>query len=82
MPFLMYRDKMGAEGPNQYPYILGMALNQYRLDTDDHYLHYIAKPLIKNIFEIMFVAVGLYTDLLPCSHYHEIFPYSHEYPIF
>ena len=25
MPFLAYRDKMRAEGPNHYPYILGMA---------------------------------------------------------
>ena len=40
---------MRAEGPNHYPYILGMALNQYRIDTEDHYLHYITKPLFKNI---------------------------------
>ena len=73
---------MRAEGPNHYPYILGMALNQYRIDTEDHYLHYITKPLFKNIFLIVFVAAGLYTDLMPCSHFHEIFLYSHEYQIF
>ena len=39
------RDKMRAEGPNHYPYILGMALNQYRIDNEDYYLHYITKPL-------------------------------------
>ena len=31
MPFLIYRDKMRAEGPNHYRYILGMALNQYKI---------------------------------------------------
>ena len=50
MPFLIYKDKMRAEGPNYYPFILGMALSQYRIDTEDHYLHYITKPLFKNIF--------------------------------
>ena len=25
---------MRAEGPNHYPYILGMALNQYRINTE------------------------------------------------
>ena len=59
---------MRAEGPNHYPYILGMALNPYRIDTKDHYLHYVTKPLFENIFKIMFVAAGLYTDLMPCSH--------------
>ena len=39
MPFLIYRDKMRAEGLNHYPYILGMALNQYRIDTKDQFLH-------------------------------------------
>ena len=47
---------MRAEGPNHYPYILGMALNQYRIDTEDHYLHYITKPLFKNILKILFLA--------------------------
>ena len=73
---------MKAEGPNHYSYILVMALNQYRIDTEDHYLHYIIKPLFKNIFKILFMAAGLYTDLMPCNHLHEIFPYSHEYQIF
>ena len=40
---------MRVEGPNHYPYILEMALNQYRIDTVDHYLYYITKPLFKNI---------------------------------
>ena len=60
MPFLIYRDKMRAEGPNHYPYILGMALNQYRIDTDDHYLHYITKLLLNIYFLIVFVAEGVY----------------------
>ena len=30
MPFLIYKDKMRAEGQNQYPYTLGMALNHYK----------------------------------------------------
>ena len=38
MPFLIYRDKMRAEGPNYYPYKLGKALNEYRINTDAHYL--------------------------------------------
>ena len=50
MPFLIYRDKMRAEGPNHYPYTLGMALNQYKIDIEAHYLHYITKPLFNNIF--------------------------------
>ena len=33
MPFLIYRDNMRAEGLNHYPYISGMALNQYRINT-------------------------------------------------
>ena len=41
---------MRAEGPNHYPYILGIALNQYRIDTEAQYLHYITKPLFKNVF--------------------------------
>ena len=31
---LAYRDKMRAEGPNHYPYIIGMALIQDRIDTE------------------------------------------------
>ena len=34
MPFLAYRDKMRAEGPNHFLYILGMALMQNRIDTE------------------------------------------------
>ena len=37
MPFLIYRDEMKAEGPNHYPYILGMALNKYRINIKDHF---------------------------------------------
>ena len=50
MPFLIYRDKMKAEGLNHYPYILGMALNQYRIDTEVS-ICFISQPaqnLIKN----------------------------------
>ena len=50
MPFLIYRDKMRAEGPNHYPYTLGMALNQYKIDTEAHYLHYITKSSFNDIF--------------------------------
>ena len=51
MPFLIYWDKMRAKGPNHYHYTLGMALNQYKLDTEAaHYLHYITKSLFNNIF--------------------------------
>ena len=32
MPFLIYRDKMRAKGPNLYPYTLGMALSHYKLE--------------------------------------------------
>ena len=32
MPFLIYRDKMRSEGLNHYPYTLGMALNEYRIN--------------------------------------------------
>ena len=31
MPFLINRDKMRAKGKNHYPYILGMALNYYKI---------------------------------------------------
>ena len=34
----IYKDKMRAEGPNQYPYTLGLALNEYKINTKDHYL--------------------------------------------
>ena len=73
---------MRAEGLNHYTYILGMTLNQYRIDTEVHYLHYITKPIFNNIFFIVYKAEGLYTDLMPCNLLHEIFPYSHEYQIF
>ena len=43
---------MRAEGPNHYPYTLGMALNQYKIDTEAHYLHYITKPLFNNILKL------------------------------
>ena len=49
MPLLIYRDKMRAEGLNHYLYILGMVLNQYRIDTEDYNLHNITKLLFKNI---------------------------------
>ena len=41
---------MSAEEPNHYPYTLEMALNQYKIDTKAHYLHYITKQLFNNIF--------------------------------
>ena len=31
---------MWAGGPNHYPYTLGMALNEYRINTEAHYLFY------------------------------------------
>ena len=41
---------MRAEGPNYYPHTLGMALNQYKIDTEAHYWFYITKLLFNNIF--------------------------------
>ena len=41
---------MSPFGPNHYPYILGMALNQYKLDTEAHYLCYLTKLLFNNIY--------------------------------
>ena len=55
MPSLIYKDKMRAEGPNHYPYTLGMALNQYKIDTKGHYLHYITKSLFNNILNCVCV---------------------------
>ena len=46
MPFLIYRDKMRAEGPNHYPYILGMALNQYTINTEVS-ICFILQPALK-----------------------------------
>ena len=48
----MYRDKMRAEDSNHYPYTLGMALNQYKIDTKAHYLHYITKQLFNKILRL------------------------------
>ena len=42
MPFLIYRDKMRAEGPNHYPYTLGMALNEYLINTEALHLFMIS----------------------------------------
>ena len=33
MPFLMYRDNDSGLRPSSYPYILGRALNEYRINT-------------------------------------------------
>ena len=33
MPFLMYRDNDSGLWPSSYPYILGRALNEYRINT-------------------------------------------------
>ena len=33
MPFLMYRDNDSGLRPSSYPYILGRALNQYKINT-------------------------------------------------
>ena len=33
MPFLKYRDNDSCLRPSSYPYILGRALNQYRINT-------------------------------------------------
>ena len=43
MPFLEYRDDDSGLRPSSYPYILGKDLNQYKIDTKAHYLHYITK---------------------------------------
>ena len=33
MPFLMYRNNDSGLRPSSYPYILGRALNEYRINT-------------------------------------------------
>ena len=33
MPFLMYRDNDPGLRPSSYPYILGKALNEYKINT-------------------------------------------------
>ena len=43
----MYRDMMRAKVLNHYPYTLGMALNEYRINTEAHYLYYITKRAYK-----------------------------------
>ena len=45
---------MRTEGPSHYPYILGMALNLYRIDNEAHYLYYITKPLF-NILIVLLI---------------------------
>ena len=43
MPFLMYRDNDSGLRPSSYPYILGMALNEYRINTSV-IIYYINNP--------------------------------------
>ena len=38
----IYKDKMRAEGPNQYPYTLGLALNEYLINTEALHLFMIS----------------------------------------
>ena len=63
MSFLIYRDTIRAEDTNHYPYVLGMALNQYIIDTKDHSLHYITKPLFKyvNCYTVAVIYSVIYT---------------------
>ena len=66
MPFLIYRDKKRAEGPNHYPYALGMALNEYRVNTEDHYLFQITareKKNKKNVFLIVKKPIKVYSEI-------------------
>ena len=57
MPFLIYRHNMRAKGLNHYPYILGMAINQYRIDTEDHKLYWLTKPLFSILFFVILIVV-------------------------
>ena len=43
MPFLMYRDNDSGLRPSSYPYILGRALNEYRINTSV-IIYYITLP--------------------------------------
>ena len=55
---------MRAEGPNHYPYILGMALNQYRIDTHD---------CMEIFHENGYRALNQYIALLPQTQFKNIF---------
>ena len=43
MPFLIYRDNDSGLRPSSYPYILGRALNEYRINTSV-IIYYINNP--------------------------------------
>ena len=38
MPFLIYKDNDSGLRPSYYPYILGWALNEYKINKEAHYL--------------------------------------------
>ena len=55
---------MRAEGPNHYPYILGMALNQYRINTEVS-IYFRLQPALKiNEIIIGIISVKNYS----CCH--------------
>ena len=68
--------------PPESQVLLKITITTITWTLDYFCIIYITNPLFKNIFKFIFAAAGLYTDLMLCSYWHEIFPYSHEYQIF
>ena len=52
---------MRAEGPNHYPYILGMALNQYRINTEVSICFRLQPALKINEIIIGIISVKMYS---------------------
>ena len=77
---------MRAEGPNNYPYILEMALIQDRIDTELTICVPSQSRHQKVLFRLSWgvrntdrlyglTALGHYARLMPCSESHKIFSY-------
>ena len=63
MLFLIYRDKMRAEGPNDYLYTLGMALNHYKIKPKVSICFTLQSGLENWHFRVRAVLPGLYCEL-------------------
>ena len=54
MPFLMYRDNDSGLRPSSYPYILGRALNQYKINTSVIIYIMVYEDLAVNILNYLY----------------------------
>ena len=54
MPFIMYRDNYSDFWSSFYPYTLGRALNEYKINAEEYFLYCITMQAFKKSYFILF----------------------------